>query len=108
MIQYALLRLDLPDAIWSYSSRVGGTSLGSFIPTVKISTNTPLAELKKNWIDFNAGKLLEGVSMDNLLDEFIDFILKAASGEKVMNEKNSFKEIAIWKIGSTESVNNFV
>ncbi len=85
-----------------------GTSLGSFIPTVKISTNTPLAELKKNWIDFNAGKLLEGVSMDNLLDEFIDFILKAASGEKVMNEKNSFKEIAIWKIGSTESVNNFV
>jgi altronate hydrolase len=31
-----------------------GTPFGSFVPTMKVSTNTPLYENKKNWIDFNA------------------------------------------------------
>ena len=37
-----------------------GTPFGSFVPTMKISTNTKLSEFKSGWIDFNAGQLLDG------------------------------------------------
>ena len=36
-----------------------GTPFASPVPTVKISSNSKLAAHKKNWIDFNAGVLLE-------------------------------------------------
>jgi len=78
-----------------------GTPYGSFIPTVKISTNTALSKFKRNWIDFDAGRLLEGMPMEKLLDEFVNLVIAVASGEKVQNEKNDFREIALWKIGAT-------
>ncbi|MDR1129447.1 MAG: altronate dehydratase family protein, partial [Prevotellaceae bacterium] len=34
-----------------------GTPFGTFAPTVKISTNSPLFDNKPGWIDFNAGTL---------------------------------------------------
>ncbi|MBH9787989.1 altronate dehydratase, partial [Clostridioides difficile] len=58
-----------------------GTPFGGPTPTVKISTNTPLYERKKNWIDFNAGQLVDGKPMDVLVDEFMDYIVALASGE---------------------------
>ncbi len=78
-----------------------GTPFGSFIPTVKISTNTKLANNKPLWIDFNAGKLLEGTSMKDLREQFIAYILHVVNGEKVNAEKNSYREIAIFKTGVT-------
>jgi altronate hydrolase len=79
-----------------------GTPFGSFVPTMKISTNTQLYEAKPHWVDFNAGILLEdGVSSEQVLDDFIDYIIKVASGELVNNEKNDFREIAIFKSGVT-------
>ncbi len=78
-----------------------GTPFGGFVPTVKISTNSEIYEKKPNWIDFNAGKLLEGVSMDCLLDEFIDYLVEVANGRKTNNELNNFREIAIFKSGVT-------
>jgi altronate hydrolase len=67
---------------------------------MKISTNTPLYELKPHWIDYNAGVLLEQES-DVVLRDFIQYIIKVASGELVNNEKNDFREIAIFKTGVT-------
>jgi len=78
-----------------------GTPFGTFIPTMKISTNTGLYERKPNWIDFNAGKLVEGVSMEALLREFIDKIISVANGEKTRNEINGYREISIFKNGVT-------
>lgn len=40
-----------------------GTPFGCPVPTAKISSNSILAEKKKSWIDFNAGALLEGKTM---------------------------------------------
>jgi altronate hydrolase len=77
-----------------------GTPFGAFVPTMKISTNTPIYEAKPHWIDFNAGVLLEKES-DVVLREFIHYIIKVASGEWVNNEKNDFREIAIFKTGVT-------
>lgn len=78
-----------------------GTPFGSFVPTMKISTNSALYNKKRNWIDFNAGQLLEGKSMDDLLEEFIEFVIKVASGQQLCHEKSGFKEMAIFKNGVT-------
>ena len=78
-----------------------GTPFGSFVPTMKISTNTPLAIGKPHWIDFNAGSLAEGRPMEEVAARFIDFVLAAASGEPVNNERNGWREIAIFKSGVT-------
>ncbi|WP_167609485.1 UxaA family hydrolase [Maribellus sediminis] len=78
-----------------------GTPFGSFVPTMKISTNTDIYNRKKNWIDFNAGQLLDGKTMEKVLDEFIDFLIEVASGKQLNHEKTGFKEIAIFKTGVT-------
>lgn len=78
-----------------------GTPFGSFVPTMKISTNTALFSKKKNWIDFNAGQLLEGKTMDELLEMFIQYVIEVSSGKKLKHEESGFKEIAIFKTGVT-------
>ena len=78
-----------------------GTPFGTFVPTMKIATNPELAQRKKNWIDFSAGQLLEGRTMQELLPKFIDKILRIASGELAKNEENDYREISIFKNGVT-------
>ena len=78
-----------------------GTPFGTFVPTMKISTNSTLYKNKPNWIDFNAGKLVEGTPMPELLAQFVDFVLEVASGRPVQNEVNDYREISIFKNGVT-------
>ena len=79
-----------------------GTPFGCPVPTVKVSSNTPLYEKKKNWIDFNAGALLDGVSMEKLTDEFYEYLLQLASGEvHAKSEALDKHELAIFKDGVT-------
>ncbi len=78
-----------------------GTPFGTFIPTMKISTNTNLFNNKPNWIDFNAGELVDGTDMKTLLNKFVKKIISVANGEKTNNEKNGYREISIFKNGVT-------
>lgn len=78
-----------------------GTPFGSFVPTLKISTNTPLYNRKSTWIDFNAGTIVENESIEQVKERFIEYIIKVASGEKVNNEKKNYREISIFKTGVT-------
>ena len=78
-----------------------GTPFGTFVPTMKISTNSDLYKRKTNWIDFNAGQLVDGKTMTELVPEFIDKVLAVASGEKARNEINGYSEISIFKNGVT-------
>jgi altronate hydrolase len=80
-----------------------GTPLGFPVPTIKISSNTAIAEKKPHWIDFNAGALVDGTrTMDELADDLFARILDVASGrEQTNNEKHGYREIAIWKAGVT-------
>ncbi len=78
-----------------------GTPFGSFVPTMKISTNSGLYNKKNNWIDFNAGRLLEDQTMDELLEDFIAFVIEVANGKRLKHEESGFKEIAIFKTGVT-------
>ena len=78
-----------------------GTPFGTFIPTMKISTNSNLFNNKPNWIDFNAGELVDGTGMETLLRKFINKIISVANGEQTCNEKNGYREISIFKNGVT-------
>ncbi|WP_026895332.1 UxaA family hydrolase [Clostridiisalibacter paucivorans] len=78
-----------------------GTPFGSFVPTMKIATNSELYNKKRRWIDFDAGVLLKNKSMDELLEEFIEYVIDVSNGKLVNNEKNDFREIAIFKTGVT-------
>jgi len=78
-----------------------GTPYGGFVPTMKIATNNELAAKKPHWIDFNAGALLTGKTMDTLLDDFIQQIVRLVNGEQTKNEVNDFRELAIFKTGVT-------
>jgi len=79
-----------------------GNPMGAAVPTIKVSTNSGLAQKKANWIDFNAGQLLEGVSMEALTDQFFEYLLKVASKQELTkNEINGYRDIAIFKTGVT-------
>ncbi|MBU5594483.1 altronate dehydratase family protein [Amphibacillus sp. MSJ-3] len=77
-----------------------GTPFGTFVPTIKISSNSQIYEKKPHWIDFNAGQLLEKDNTD-VLDQFIDYIIDIANGTKSKNELNGYRELAIFKTGVT-------
>lgn len=80
-----------------------GTPLGFPVPTLKISSNSHIAEKKPHWIDFNAGALLDGAAtLDSLADALFARILDVASGRvRTNNETHGYREIAIWKEGVT-------
>ena len=79
-----------------------GTPFAAPVPTMKIATNTPLAEKKHGWIDFNAGQLLtHGKSLPELYQMLMDYVLSVASGEKLCSERNGFHDLAIFKTGVT-------
>ncbi|MGQ8364972.1 UxaA family hydrolase [Glaciecola sp. 1036] len=78
-----------------------GTPLGFPVPTVKISSNSDLAQRKPHWIDFNAGVILEDTPIDECANALLQQCIDIASGQLTCNEKNGSQEIAIWKRGVT-------
>lgn len=79
-----------------------GTPFACPVPTVKISSNSRIANHKSNWIDFNAGALVEGATMEEKAEEFFEFLLAVASGEKhAKSEALDKHELAIFKDGVT-------
>lgn len=76
-----------------------GTPFGAPAPTVKISTNSPLFEKKGNWIDFNAGTVAQGESLDEAGDRLLDFVLEVAGGKQTKAECSGAREISIFKDG---------
>ena len=72
-----------------------GTPFGTVVPTIKISSNTDLAQKKPHWIDWDA----QG-NPDTAC--FAAYVLRVASGEVLAkNEQTSNREIAIFKDGVT-------
>lgn len=78
-----------------------GTPFASPVPTVKISSNSALAGKKKNWIDFNAGVLVEEKEIGETAQELFDYVIAVASGQKVCSEEAGFHDMAIFKQGVT-------
>jgi altronate hydrolase len=77
-----------------------GTPLGFPVPTLKIATNSQLAQRKSGWIDFDAGRLLTE-PRETVGAAMLDLVLATASGRPTRAELNGEREIAIWKTGVT-------
>lgn len=78
-----------------------GTPFASPVPTVKISSNSNLADRKENWIDFNAGHMAEDKGKEELAEELLSYVLEVASGRKVKSEEAGFHDMAVFKQGVT-------
>ncbi len=78
-----------------------GTPFACPVPTVKISSNTPLFEQKGNWIDLDCGSMVDGKSLKALVDELFRHVIKAASGKKTRAEEAGFHDMAIFRQGVT-------
>ncbi len=78
-----------------------GTPFACPVPTIKIATNSAMASKKSGWIDFNAGRMVEGASKEELADELFGLVLDVASGKKVKAEEAGFHDMAIFKQGVT-------
>ena len=78
-----------------------GTPFGTFVPTLKVSTNTGLSVRKPTWIDFNAGILAEGASMADVFRDFAKKVIDVANGQHTWNEEKDYQEISIFKNGVT-------
>ena len=77
-----------------------GTPFGAPAPTVKLSTNTPLFEKKRDWIDFNTGTVADGTeTLDEAADRLFEYVLDVASGRKTNTERRGYREISIFKDG---------
>jgi len=78
-----------------------GTPFAAPVPTLKIASNTELATKKGNWIDYDAGVLLENTDIEMAGKELFSLIMEVASGKQVKSEKNGFYDMAIFKQGVT-------
>ena len=78
-----------------------GTPFASPVPTVKISSNSALADKKKNWIDFDCGILTQDGDVNELGGKLFDYVLEVASGRQVKAEEAGFHDMAIFKQGVT-------
>ena len=65
------------------------------------ASNSALAARKPGWIDFDAGVVLAGQTMDAAADSLMDLVVATASGQPTKAELNGEREIAIWKQGVT-------
>lgn len=78
-----------------------GTPFGCPAPTVKISSNTPLARRKEGWIDFDAGTAAEGEPLEAVSQALFDLVLEVAAGKLTRAEEMGCREMAIFKQGVT-------
>ena len=76
-----------------------GTPFGAPAPTLKIATNTQLAQKKAGWIDFNAGTVADGEPLEEAGKRLLDLVIEVASGKKTKAEEKGFREISIFKDG---------
>ena len=68
-----------------------------FVPTIKVTTTTARHQLLEREMDVNAGRYLDGESMDRLRDETFELVRTVASGKKTRGEQAGHSQVMIWR-----------
>ncbi|MEO1529826.1 MAG: altronate dehydratase family protein [Planctomycetota bacterium] len=70
-------------------------------PVIKIASNSDLFGRMRDDMDLNAGVALDGKTIEELGEEFFEFALRVASGERTASERNGFgdHEFVPWTVG---------
>jgi altronate hydrolase len=72
-------------------------------PSIKIATNSDLYRKQEADMDINAGRMLDGISIDEMGMEIFEHVVAVASGEKTKSELDGIgeEEFNPWIIGAT-------
>ena len=70
-------------------------------PCIKVATNTPMYERMTDDMDFNAGTVLEGESVEQAGRRMFETILAVAGGERTKSERDGIgeDEFSPWFVG---------
>ena len=71
------------------------------VPSIKIATNTPMYNRMIDDMDINAGRVLDGATVEEVGEEIFEKIVSVASGEKTKSELQGVgdEEFCPWSIG---------
>ncbi len=71
------------------------------VPTIKVASNTPMYERMVDDMDINAGRILEGATVEEVGREILETILAVAGGEKTKSEAQGLgdEEFCPWVSG---------
>ncbi len=79
-----------------------GTPVGNPVaPVIKISSNTKMYQRMSNFIDIDAGKIIEGTEVEAVADEMFEFIIDVCNGRQTAAEVNNCREFSVNRIGPT-------
>jgi len=72
-------------------------------PSIKIATNSIMFQHMEDDMDYNAGKVLEDVAMNQAAAELLDMVIAVASGEPSKSEAQDIGESEFnpWNLGGT-------
>ncbi|MFV0443949.1 MAG: UxaA family hydrolase [Planctomycetaceae bacterium] len=71
------------------------------VPTIKVATNTPLFERMREDMDINAGRILDGASVEEVGEELYETVNAVASGQQTKSEAQGIgdEEFCPWVPG---------
>jgi altronate hydrolase len=71
------------------------------VPTIKVATNTPMYERMIDDMDINAGRIIDGASVEDVGREIFEKIIAVSSGEKTKSEAQNIgdEEFCPWTYG---------
>ena len=68
-----------------------------FVPTLKITTTTRRHQLLIHEMDINAGRYLDGESMETLTADSLELLIATASGHKTRGEHAGHSQVSLWR-----------
>ena len=68
-----------------------------FVPTLKVTTTTRRHQLLIHEMDINAGRYLDGESMEKLTAESLELLISTASGQKSRGEHAGHSQVSLWR-----------
>lgn len=70
-------------------------------PSIKVVSNSATYRRMEEDMDVNAGKVLEGVPMQVVADELLDYVIEVASGKPSKSEAQGIgeEEFQPWNLG---------
>ncbi len=80
-----------------FSTGNGSITNFPFVPTLKITTTSRRHQLLQHEMDINAGRYLDGETMESLTAESLDLVIATASGQRSKGERAGHSQSSLWR-----------
>jgi len=86
-----------------FSTGRGSPAGFPIVPVVKVSTNTGIWERLNDDIDLDAGRIVEGTSVEAVGRELVDLVSRVAEGEETKAEAHAYDLLSVYARGPAVS-----